>query len=87
MQFIPGRELGGKSHWKESQAHCSKRGENCPKRRFGCAIPSAQMTAFGCRRRIEAHSALMILYRSRPGLIPRAYSGGQSAEADAAAGA
>jgi len=45
--------------------------KNCPKRRFGCAIPSAQMTAFGCRRRIEAHSALMIHYRSRPRLIPR----------------
>jgi len=31
MQFIPGRELGGKSHWKESQAHCSKRGEKLSK--------------------------------------------------------
>jgi hypothetical protein len=46
MQLIPGRELGGKSHWKESQAHYSKRGEKLSKNRFGCSTQSTQMTAF-----------------------------------------
>ena len=58
MQFARTGRLGRKTNWQEAQAHDSK-------------SKLQAIAGISHRLHIEAYSSLMILYRSRPRLIPK----------------
>ena len=63
-QFPWGGQLGGESGWKPTKSREKAVKPAKSPERIGRGEQNS--------RRIEAHSLLMILYRSRPGLIPSA---------------